>query len=384
MRTIAVVTGTRAEYGPLRPLMKAIQNDPDLTLVPIITGMHLLPDYGNTYRLVEKEFPRSVKIPMPLHGDSLKDMALYLAAGIKNFSEYLSKHPPDILIVTGDRSEQFAAALAALYLNIPIAHINGGDVSGGMIDEAIRHAITKIAHIHLAYNDGNKERIKKMGEDPWRVKTVGPLAVEAILDVKVKSKKDLFTVYQLNPKVRTFLVVQHPITTLKDRGYQQYEALLSALDQLQEQTILVYPNCDAGSRHIITLIKKFENRPYLHIFKNIPPDDYVGFMKYADILLGNSSSGIIEAPALKTRVINIGDRQQGRTEQYLSDIIKTIPATEEKIITMINYVLNNAAYQAKVRNSVNKYKKEKPSKKIVSILKKVPLDEKLIRKQITY
>jgi UDP-hydrolysing UDP-N-acetyl-D-glucosamine 2-epimerase len=366
--------------------MKAIQNDPDLTLVPLITGMHLLSEYGSTYRLVEKDFPRSIKIPMPLQGDSLKDMALYLASGIKNFGVYLSKNPPDIIIVTGDRSEQFAAALAALYLNIPIAHINGGDVSGGMIDESIRHAITKIAHIHLAYTRSNAERMKKMGEEPWRIRTVGPLAVEAVLDVKVKSKKDLFTAYQLNPKARTFLVVQHPITTLKDCGYQQYEALLSALDQLQEQTILVYPNCDAGSRHIIALIKKFEDRPYLHIFKNIPHDDYVGFMKYADVLLGNSSSGIIEAPALNTPVINVGDRQQGRTDQYHYPlaIIKTIPATEEKIITTINYVLNNAAFQAKIRHPVSKSREEKPSKKIVSILKKVPLDERLIRKQITY
>jgi GDP/UDP-N,N'-diacetylbacillosamine 2-epimerase (hydrolysing) len=384
MRTVAVVTGTRAEYGPLRPLMKAIQNDPNLTLVPLITGMHLLSEYGSTYRLVEKDFARSIKIPMSLQGDSLKDMALYLASGIKNFGVYFSKNPPDILVVTGDRSEQFAAALAALYLNIPIAHINGGDVSGGMIDESIRHAITKIAHIHLAYTKGNAERMKKMGEDPSRIYTVGLLAVEAILDVKVKSKKDLFIPYQLNPKARTFLVVQHPITTLKDRGYQQYEALLTALDQLQEQTILVYPNCDAGSRHIITLIKKFEDRPYLHIFKNIPHDDYVGFMKYADVLLGNSSSGIIEAPALSTPVINIGDRQKGRTDQYPSELIKSIPATEGKIITTINYVLNNAAFQAKVRNTVRKYKEEKPSKKIVSILKKVPLGERLIRKQIMY
>jgi GDP/UDP-N,N'-diacetylbacillosamine 2-epimerase (hydrolysing) len=381
MRTIAVVTGTRAEYGPLRPLMKAIQNDPDLTLVPIITGMHLLSDYGSTYRLVEKDFPRSIKIPMPLQGDSLKDMALYLASGIKNFGVYFSKNPPDILIVTGDRSEQFAAALAALYLNIPIAHINGGDVSGGMIDESIRHAITKIAHIHLAYTKSNAERMKKMGEDPWRIHVAGSLAIEAILDVTMKSKKDLFAAYHLNPKARTFLVVQHPITTLKDRGYQHYETLLSALDTLQEQTILVYPNCDAGSGHIITLLKKFEDRAYLHIFKNIPHDDYVGFMKYADLMLGNSSSGIIEAPTLKTPVINIGDRQQGRDQ---SDNIITIPPTEEKILTTINFVLNNAAFQAKVRHCVSKYGKGNASQKIVSILKKVKLDERLIRKQITY
>jgi len=169
MRNIAVVTGTRAEYGYLQPLMKTIKQNKDLKLIPIITGMHLLPDFGNTYKIVEKEFSESIKISMTLNGDNLKDMANYLASGLKNFSNYLNENPPDILVVLGDRNEALAAALSAMYLNIPIAHINGGDVSGGTIDDSIRHAITKIAHIHLVHTRENAMRIEKMGENKKRI-----------------------------------------------------------------------------------------------------------------------------------------------------------------------------------------------------------------------
>ena len=381
MRKIAVVTGTRAEYGPLKPLMTAIEKDKTLTLIPIITGMHLLPEYGNTYKLVEKDFSNSVKIPMSLEGDGLRDMALYLSAGIKNFANYFSQHPPDIVIVTGDRSEQLAVALAALYLNIPIAHINGGDVSGGMIDESIRHAITKIAHVHLAYTKQNAERINKMGEDTHKIYVTGAIAIEAILQMKLKSKKELFKTHHLNPDKTTFLVVQHPITLLKDRGYAQYQELLRALDVLREQTILAYPNCDAGSKKLISLLKKYEHRSYLNMFKNIPHEDYVGFMKYVNVMIGNSSSGIIEAPTLKTPVINIGDRQQGRDR---SDNIIDIEPKKDKILEAVHFILNDKAFKNKLKKCKNKYGEGKASKKIVHILKNIKIDEKFIRKQITY
>ena len=192
MRKLAVVTGTRAEYGYLKPLMKAIDDDSDLELIPIITGMHLLSDFGNTYKLVENDFPRSVKIPMSLKGDGLEDMANYLASGVKNFAEYFNEKRPDILIVLGDRSESLAAALTAMYLNIPIAHINGGDVSGGNIDESIRHAITKIAHIHLAHTKENADRIEKMGEEKKRIFVTGALTLDTLLNRSLQSKDRIY------------------------------------------------------------------------------------------------------------------------------------------------------------------------------------------------
>lgn len=381
MRKIAVVTGTRAEYGPLRLLMKAIEKNKELELIPLITGMHLLPEYGNTYKLVEKEFSKSIKIPMSLEGDTLKDMAFYLSSGIKNFATYFSKNPPDIVVVTADRSEQLAAALAALYLNIPIAHINGGDVSGGTIDESVRHAITKMAHIHLAYTKTTAERIRKMGEEKNRIYITGTLAVEAILKTKLKSRNEIFSAYNLDPQKTTFLVVQHPITILKDKGYSEMKELFLALNILKEQTILVYPNCDAGGKKFITLIEKHRNRKYLRIFKNLPHEDYLSFMKSVDVMIGNSSSGIVEAPTLKTPVINIGDRQQGRER---SKNILDVKPTKDNIIKSVHYVLINKEFQRRVKNCVNVFGEGNASKKIINILKNLEIDDKLLTKRITY
>lgn len=381
MRKTAVVTGTRAEYGYLKPLMKAIDKDNDLELIPIITGMHLLSDFGNTYKVVENDFPKSVRIPMDLRGDNLKDMANYLSSGIKNFAEFFSKNPPDIIIVLGDRSEPLAAAFAAMYLNIPIAHINGGDVSGGTIDESIRHAITKIAHIHLVHTKENAERIQKMGEEKKRIFVVGALTLDIILNKDLSSKDEIFKKYDLNPNINTFLVVQHPITILKDKGYSQMRELFLALGKLKQQTVMLYPNCDAGGKEMIKLIQKYENKDYLHVFKSLPHEDYLSLMKSVNLMIGNSSSGIIEAPSFRIPVVNIGSRQQGRSR---SENIIDVEPNKNKILGVINFALNDKDFLKKVKLCKNKFGEGKASQKIVKILKELKIDNKLIQKQITY
>lgn len=381
MRKIAVVTGTRAEYGYLKPLMVEIEKDSNLELVPIITGMHLISDFGNTFKLVEKDFPKSVKIEMKLDGDSLKDMANYFASGVKNFADYFNKNKPDIIVVLGDRSEPLAAAFAAMYLNIPIAHINGGDVSGGTIDESLRHTLTKIAHIHFAHTKENADRIKKMGEEKNRIFIVGALTLDIILNKKLPSKDKVFSKYNLDPNKTTFLVVQHPITTLKDQGYSQMKELFSALVELNEQTIMLYPNCDAGSKKLIDLIKIYENNKNFKVFKNLPHEDYLALMKSSNLMIGNSSSGIIESPSFKIPVINIGKRQSGRS--ISENIINTEPEKKE-ILDSIDYALNNKEFLKKIKSCRNKFGNGKSSEKIVKILKEKKLDDKLIQKQITY
>lgn len=381
MRKIAVVTGTRAEYGYLKPLMDAIKEDNDLELIPIITGMHLLQDFGNTYTIVEKEFPNSVKIPMELSGDSLQDMANYLSSGTKNFAEFFSKNPPDIVVVLGDRSEPLAVALAAMYLNVPIAHINGGDVSGGTIDESIRHAITKIAHIHLVHTEENAQRIQKMGEEKRRIFVVGALTLDIILKKDLPPKEDIFRKYNLDPSKTTFLVVQHPITTLQDKGYSHLKELFLVLDELKKQTVILYPNCDAGSKELIKLISKYENKEYIHIFKSLPHEDFLSLMKYSSLMIGNSSSGIIEAPSFKIPVINIGDRQQGRSR---SENIFDVEPEKNKILAAIDFALNNKDFSKKVKSCKSKFGDGKASQRIVKILKEIEINDKLIRKQITY
>jgi len=381
MRKIAVVTGTRAEYGYLKLLMKAIEEDNDLELIPVITGMHLLSDFGDSYKIVERDFPKSVKIPMSLDGDSLKDMANYLASGVKNFAEYLDKNRPDILIVLGDRSEPFAAALASMFLNIPIAHINGGDVSGGTVDESIRHAITKMAHIHLAHTQENADRIEKMGEEKNRIFVIGALTLDTILNKALLSKEEIFRKYNLDPNKTTFLVVQHPITTLGDQGYSHMKELFLALDTSKEQTVMLYPNCDAGGKKLIELIEKYENKNYLHVFKNLPHEDYLSLMKSSNVMIGNSSSGIIEAPSFKIPVINIGGRQQGRSR---TENIIDVEPDKNKILEAIDFALRNKDFLKKVKTCKNKFGDGKTSQKIVKVLKELKIDDKLIQKQITY
>lgn len=381
MRKIAVVTGTRAEYGYLRPLMKAIEDDSELELISIVTGMHLLPEFGNTSELVEMDFSHVVRIPMNLKGDRLKDMALYLASGITNFAEFFTQNPPDVLVVLGDRSEPLAAVLAALYLNIPIAHINGGDVTGTTIDESIRHAITKFSHIHFAHTERNAKRIKKMGEDENRIFAVGALTIDTIVHTKLIPKQEIFKKYQLDPTETTFLVVQHPITTLEDRGYSQLKELLSALDTLKKQAIILYPNCDAGSKKFIDLIEKQRGKPYLHIMKNLSHVEYLSFMKSIDVMIGNSSSGIIEAPSFKIPVVNVGTRQQGRER---SDNIVDVEPDRNKILKAIDFALHDKGFLKKVKKCKNKFGDGAASKKIVKILKDIKIDKKLIQKQITY
>lgn len=381
MRTIAVVTGTRADYSYLKPLMQAIQKDRNLKLLPLITGMHLLPNFGDTNKEVKKDFSDAYKIPMALKGDRLKDMAEYLSSGITNFTNFFDKNRPDILVVLGDRSESLAATLSAFYLNIPIAHINGGDVTGTTIDESIRHAITKIAHIHFVHTKENAKRVEKMGEDKKRIFITGALSLDTILKTKFKSKEKIFKKYKLDTNKTTFLVIQHPVTTLKDRGYSQFKLVVDALDTLKHQTILIYPNCDAGGIKFIKLIEKAEKKPYMHIFKNIPNEDYLSLMKSVDVMIGNSSSGILEAPSFKIPVVNIGSRQQGRERS--NNIIDVEPG-KEKILAAIDTSLQNSAFRNKLRQTKNKFGDGNASKRIIKILNNVPLNEKLIQKQINY
>jgi GDP/UDP-N,N'-diacetylbacillosamine 2-epimerase (hydrolysing) len=381
MRTIAVVTGSRAEYGYLKPLMSAIENDAELKLIPLVTGTHLLPKFGNTYQLIENTFPSAIKIPMLLKGDTLRDMAIYLASGITNFAEFLNKNRPDILVVLGDRSESFAAALAAFYLNIPIAHINGGDITGTTIDESIRHAITKIAHIHFVHTKKNAERVEKMGEEKKRIFVTGSLALDTILRVPLPSKEEIFNKYHLNTEKITFLVVYHPITTIADRGYSQLETLLSILDTLKEQTVLFYPNVDAGGDRLRDLIKKYEGKSYLHTFVNLSHEDYLSLMKSVHVMIGNSSSGILEAPSFHLPVVNIGSRQQGR-ERSIN--VMDVPPEKDKILAAINYALYDQKFLKKVQKCENKFGDGRASERMVDILKKIEISESLIQKQITY
>ncbi len=254
-------------------------------------------------------------------------------------------------------------------------------MTGTTIDEPIRHAITKIAHIHFVHTKSNAERVKKMGEDKKRIFVTGALTLDTIMHTKLKSKTMIFKKYKLNPDRTTFLVIQHPITTLRDRGYLQLKELFFVLDKLKQQTILIYPNCDAGGKQFIDLINNYSKKDYIRGFKNIEYEDYLSLMKSSDLMIGNSSSGIIEAPSFKIPVINIGSRQQGRDRS--SNIIDVEPQ-KTKILQAIDFALHDKNFAKKVKLCKNKFGEGTASQKIVKIFKNITIDEDLIQKQITY
>ena len=220
-----------------------------------------------------------------------------------------------------------------------------------------------------------------MGKEKNRIFIVGALSLDTILNKDLFSKNEIFKKYNLNPNKTTFLVVQHPITTLKDRGHSQMNELFLVLDELKPQTVMLYPNADAGSMELINLIQKYENEDYIHVFKSLPHEDYLSLMKSVNLMIGNSSSGIIEAPSFKVPVINIGNRQSGRSRT--ENIIDVEPA-KNKILDMIDFALNNKDFLKKVSSCKNKFGDGKTSQKIVKILKELEINEKLIQKQITY
>lgn len=382
-RKITVITGTRAEYGLLYPVMQAIQKHPKLDLSIIATGMHLSPEHGYTMKEIENDgFKVDVAVDMLLSNDTGASMSKSLGIGIIGITQALEQLKPDIVLVLGDRDEPFAGAIAASHMNIPIAHIHGGDsTTGGCIDESIRHSITKFAHIHFPATKESAARIEKLGEETWRIHTVGAPGLDTILNTELLSKEHLIEQYSFNASGSLLLAVQHPVTTQPENAANEMRTTLEALAELKIQTILVYPNSDAGGRSMIEVIKEYEYRPFLHTFKSLPHIEYLSLLNIADALVGNSSSGIIEASSFHLPVVNIGIRQEGR--QRANNVID-VASDKEKIIEAINTALYDKAFKQKVNECVNPYGDGRAGLRIAEVLAELEIDQKLLQKKITY
>jgi GDP/UDP-N,N'-diacetylbacillosamine 2-epimerase (hydrolysing) len=382
-RKITVITGTRAEYGLLYPVMRAIQNQPELDLSIIATGMHLSPEHGYTITEIENDgFKVDVAVDMLLCNDTGASMAKSLGVGIIGITQALEHIKPNIVLVLGDRGEPYAGVIAASHMNIPIAHIHGGDsTSGGCIDESIRHSITKFTHIHFPATKESAERIKKLGEETWRIHTVGAPGLDTILNTDLFPKEQIIEKYSLNANEPLLLAVQHPVTTQPENAANEMRTTLEALAELGMQTILVYPNSDAGGRSMIEVIKEYEHLPFMRTFMSLPHIEYLSLLNIADVLVGNSSSGIIEASSFHLPVVNIGIRQEGR--QRLDNVIDAV-SDKEKIIEAINTALYDKAFKQKVDECVNPYGNGKAGLRIAEVLAGLEINQKLLQKQITY
>lgn len=381
IRKICVITGTRAEFGLLRPVMEAIQQHPDLELQVLVTGMHLEALFGMSVKAIEGAgFTVSARVPMHPVEDSGKGMALAMADGIRGMTKAMVKLKPDILLVLGDRTEVLAGSIAAMYLNIPIAHIHGGDVTRGGTDESTRHAVTKMAAIHFPATPMSADRIRKMGEEDWRIHTVGAPALDTILKVAPLSRAKLARRFNLPEERPWFLVLQHPVTTEAEIAGEQFAETLAALDAFDVEKIFVYPNSDAGGLQIIALLERIKAEPGNYVFATMPHREFLSLMNHSSVMVGNSSSGIIESSSFKVPVVNIGIRQEGR--ERAANVVD-VPHDRLEIEKAIDLVIGDE-FMDSLENIVNPYGDGNASARIVEVLATVELDKRLIQKKLAY
>lgn len=373
MRKICVVTGTRAEYGLLYWLMKEIQADTDLQLQLIVTGMHLSPEFGLTYRTIEEDgFTIDARVEMLLSSDTPVGIAKSIGLGVIGFADALEQLKPDVVVVLGDRYEILAAVQAALVARIPVAHIHGGETTEGAIDESIRHAITKMSHLHFVAAEPYRTRVIQLGEHPDTVFNVGALGIENIKRLQLLDKAALEQSINFELGTTCFLVTYHPATLGDTMPQVAMQALLDALDMFPDAKIIfTKPNSDADGRILGEMIDEYarHNKGRVAVFTSMGQVRYLSALKLVDAVIGNSSSGIIEAPACNVPTVNIGDRQTGRLKS--SSITDSLETTES-IVTAINKALAQP-FRDETKRGVSLYGYGKSASQIKDCLKQASL-----------
>jgi UDP-hydrolysing UDP-N-acetyl-D-glucosamine 2-epimerase len=380
-RKIAVTTGTRAEFGLLRPVLEEISNNKKLQLFILASGMHLSKKFGSTIQEITNEgFEISGRIKMVPRNDTNYDMAISLGQGIIGFSKIFKKIKPDINLVLGDRDEALASSLAAYHMNIVNAHIHGGDKTRAGIDEYNRHAITKISNIHFAVTQKSKNRILRMGEEPNNVFFTGSPSVDDIKNNRITSKKQLETKIGIKFTGDEIILLQHPVTTQSENSRKEIEKIMKAIFELKRNTICISPNSDAGNNSIFQCLHKYSKYNFIKVYDNMPRSDYLGLLKNCGVLVGNSSSGMIEGSYFPINVINIGIRQENRERG--NNVTNVSGNSSKSIYLAIKHALENKNRKKFTNKFV--YGRGDSSKKIVRILERISINKKLIQKQITF
>lgn len=372
-RTICVVTGTRAEYGLLRPVMDGIRATEGLELQVVVTGMHLSPEFGNTYRDIENDgFRIDRKVEMLLSSDTPSGIAKSMGLGLIGFGEALQQLQPDLVLVLGDRYEIFSAVAAALVARIPVAHLHGGETTEGAFDEAIRHSITKMSHLHFVAAAEYRDRVIQLGEHPERVFLVGGLGIDNIKQMKLLDRAELEVSldFKLGPK--NLLVTFHPVTLENATSAEQMAELLAALDGLEDtHLIFTMPNADTGGRVLFEMIRQFvSTHANARAYISLGQQRYLSCIQHVDGVVGNSSSGLAEVPSFHKGTVNIGDRQRGRLKA--DSVIDCMP--KRAAISAALRQLYSPEFQAVLPTVKNHYGEGGAADKIVQALRDTPLD----------
>ncbi|MEQ4676696.1 UDP-N-acetylglucosamine 2-epimerase [Providencia vermicola] len=369
MKNIAVFTGTRAEYGLLFWLLKDIQADPELNLQLIVSGMHLSPEFGETYQQIEQDgFNITEKIEILLSSNSPVGTAKSMGLGILGFSDAFSRIKPDALIILGDRFEALAAAQTAMILRIPVIHLHGGEITEGAYDDAIRHAITKLSYLHGTSTEEYRQRVIQLGESPERVKNIGAIGLDHLKRGQFLTLQELSRALNFKLEKPYFLVTYHPVTLADESPEKSFQAILGTLDQYPDyQVILTYPNADDGGRRIIPMLEAYAtgNPERVLAIPSLGQLRYLSAVKHAAAVIGNSSSGIIEVPSFNVPTVNIGVRQKGR---LAAESVLNCSANSKSIYDTIQLALN-MRYGLNNENVINPYGQGDSSSQVIEMIK---------------
>jgi len=379
-KKILYISGTRADYGLMKSVLSAIRSHPDLSLDIGVTGMHLMPEFGSTLDEIRQDGFSYHIIDATYSNDSRDAMALFVGECIHGCVGLLQQLKPDILLVLGDRGEMLSAAIAGAYLGIPVVHIHGGDLTS-TVDDIARHTITKLSHVHCPATQESADRIIKMGENPEHVHVVGSPGIEQIMTESQAEPEELSLKYSINWSRRLILVIFHPETFDQGDPSALMDKVLDAVLSFHEQVIVIYPNADAGGRAMIDVIKKHAGDPDFHDYPNIPHRDYLGLLKKSSVIVGNSSSGIIEAPSFGIPAVNIGNRQRGRLKG--KNVIDTGYTTDE-IRAAVSKAFYDNSFRKSVKMAGNPYGDGRTSSKITRVLAKLQITQDLLQKRMMY
>lgn len=384
MKRIGIMTGTRAEYGLLKSLMQEINKDNDLELYLIVSGMHLSPEFGMTYKEIEEDgFEINAKVEMLLSSDSPAGISKSIGLGVIGFVDEFQRADLDMLILLGDRYEALSAAISAMVMRIPIAHLHGGELTEGAIDEGIRHSITKMSYLHFTSTEQYRNRVIQLGENPERVFYVGALGVENIKKINLMTKEELEKSIHFEIDENTVVVTYHPVTLENNTVEEQFLNLLKVLDRNPKiRMIFTKANADTNGRIVNELIDKYtaQNSERACAFMSLGQKRYLSALKYCRIVIGNSSSGIIEAPSFGKPIINIGDRQKGR---ICADSVINCGYTQQEIQQAMETALTKE-FENKASNCRNPYEKENTAANIISVIKDYLLNDKIKLKKGFY
>ena len=379
-RKICVITGTRAEYGLLFWLFKEMQEDPAIELQIVVTGTHLSPEFGLTHEIIEKDgFKIDARVEMLLSSDTPVGVGKSIGLGVIGFSDALDRLKPDMVVVLGDRFEILAAVLAAMTARIPVSHLHGGEVTEGAVDEAIRHSITKMSHLHFTAAEEFRRRVIQLGEAPEKVFNFGAIGLDNIHRLKLLDRDEFEEELHFLLGETNFLITYHPETLNKDKSSKAVNELLAALDYFPKaKLIFTRPNADAEGREIAGLLDAYtsNNPDRARVYTNLGQVGYLSAIKFVDVVIGNSSSGLYEAPVFKKPTVNIGNRQHGRLQ---ADSVINCPNEESAIVQTIQKALSPKTQQLLQNITSPYYSDGQVSVKVKEILKKYPLDNILMK-----